>query len=346
MLSEKGYCLSPGQLEAIYNLQDPSKVSLPSARTTVDPKIYTDTARFQLEMDRIFHREPLPLTISGLLPDPGMYVAHEAYGVPLLLTRSKTGEVHAFRNVCRHRGTLLCEERVPRSGGRVVCPYHAWTYGLDGRLIGVPRQETFDKFDKAEFGLRELPCREAGGVIWVALRPGAADFSNATNDIVKDLDAIGLPKMHLYRRKIEPVDANWKLILDAFLENYHVQRLHANSVAKYFVDSANVYDPIGRHLRSTSGRSNFDRNEASPTCHGIRLSLISFGRFDNQPNVCEFHGRRTGGAQSITRRGEYAHVRGAKDAKGFGSLSKIVRPRRTGFLQGGFPRRRVGAKGN
>ena len=191
-------------------------------------------------------------------------------GVPLLLTRSKTGEVHAFRNVCRHRGTLLCEERVPRSGGRVVCPYHAWTYGLDGRLIGVPRQETFDKFDKAEFGLRELPCREAGGVIWVALRPGAADFSNATNDIVKDLDAIGLPKMHLYRRKIEPVDANWKLILDAFLENYHVQRLHANSVAKYFVDSANVYDPIGRHLRSTSGRSNFDRNEASPDFEKIR----------------------------------------------------------------------------
>jgi phenylpropionate dioxygenase-like ring-hydroxylating dioxygenase large terminal subunit len=270
MLLEKNRPLSPSQLECIYSLKDHDAAALPADRTTLAPRIYTDPQHFRLETECIFRREPLPVTVSALLPRPGMFVAQEAYGTPMLLTRGNDGEVRAFRNVCRHRGTLLCESNTPQRGGRVVCPYHAWTYGLEGQLIGVPRQETFKNFNKADHRLKELPCREAGGVIWIALQPGDADFSNATNAVTIDLDAIGLPGMHLYRRKIYPVAANWKLILDAFLENYHILRLHAESVAKYFVDSTNQYDVIGLHLRSTSGRANFSTSGASPNFEDIR----------------------------------------------------------------------------
>jgi phenylpropionate dioxygenase-like ring-hydroxylating dioxygenase large terminal subunit len=195
---------------------------------------------------------PHLLAPAGLLPETRQAVAHDGYGTPLILTRDDDGKAHVFANVCRHRGTRLIDSQEPVPAKRIVCPYHAWAYKPDGELTGMPRADCFPDFDKSCHGLREFKSIEAGGLIWWS-RDDAADFSDA-EALGPDLDAFGLGELYLYKRRTHDVAANWKLIIDAFLESYHVQRLHAQTIATFFADGITTADTIGRHQRAAVGR--------------------------------------------------------------------------------------------
>ena len=221
----------------------------------LDASVYLDQDRYLSEQRAIFGRLPLVLAPTALLPKPGHAAVHDGYGVPLILSRDDDGRAHVMANICRHRGTRLIESEDVVPAKRIVCPYHAWTYGADGALLAVPRSDCFPGLGKGERQLKRFPAVESGGLIWFS-RDEDAEFATSTA-IAPDMEAFGMSGLHLYRRKTHAVACNWKLIVDAFLESYHVQRLHAATIANFFADGITAADFIGPHQRAVVGRADY-----------------------------------------------------------------------------------------
>jgi phenylpropionate dioxygenase-like ring-hydroxylating dioxygenase large terminal subunit len=217
--------------------------------------VYIDPLRFEHERRAIFEKMPLLLAPSALLPDNNTAIAHDGYEVPLIISRDGEGRIHVMANVCRHRGTRLIESAEVVSAKRIICPYHAWTYSSDGQLMAIPRADCFPGIDKADRPLMRFATVESGGFIWFA-RDEEADFSHVTS-LTEDMEAFGMSSLHLYRRRTHHVASNWKQVMDAFLESYHVQRLHAETIAPFFTDGIAAADFIGPHQRAVVGRADY-----------------------------------------------------------------------------------------
>lgn len=219
---------------------------------TVPADHYTDPAHWQREQEFVFKQWPIVAAHSSELT-AGSALPFDALGVPIVLTRSGDGRARAFFNVCRHRGMALIGAEGPEPAKAkpcksLVCPYHGWAYELDGRLRHRLHAETFDGIDPAMLNLVELPCDEAGGLIFVKRSPGAA-FSAATflQGLDTHLQWLGLADMKVFRKVDRVYDANWKLTVDAFLEGYHIRVLHRDTIYPFFADAYTVNLHAGPH---------------------------------------------------------------------------------------------------
>lgn len=237
---------------------------------TVPVGHYNDPAFWQREQDALFAQWPVVAAHSAEVPT-GSALPFDALGVPIVLTRAADGRVRAFFNVCRHRGMALiapsgAEPASAKACKALVCPYHAWTYELDGRLRHRLHAQTFDGIDPATLNLVELPCDEAGGLVFVMRTPGPA-FSAAV--FLQGLDAhlqwLGLPEMTVFRKVDRVYAANWKLTVDAFLEGYHIRVLHRDTIYPFFADAYTVNLYAGPHQDSLVARRAAFEAFAPPT---------------------------------------------------------------------------------
>lgn len=227
---------------------------------------YTSAARLEAEQRVLFRQRPIVVGRVTDLPSPGSFFTHDAAGVPLLVTRDSAGIVRAMLNVCRHRGTRLVTEE-QGSAKAFVCRYHAWTYDLGGKLGHVPLARCFPSLESQRdaSGLVELPCEVRHGFVWVLPTVGAElDMARWLGDFDDDLTSFGLADHVVFRRRAVTRAANWKLVMDAFLEGYHVKSLHQRTLARFFREDGVVVDMSGTHVRSVGARKNLGELAAAP----------------------------------------------------------------------------------
>lgn len=208
---------------------------------------YYDEDRWHAEMNKIFKRMPLLLAMSAELKEVGDYKAMDAGGIPVLINRGDDGEIHAWMNMCSHRGAQIMEQGCGNTH-RFTCPYHAWSYNRSGELIGIFQNKDFGDIDKSEYGLTPLPVKESAGLIWVITDPKSeldiTSFLSGYDDLLEHFDFANW--YHFDSQRVE--GPNWKIAYDGYMDLYHLPILHKNTFGSDFPNKA-IYYPYGPHQR-------------------------------------------------------------------------------------------------
>ena len=201
--------------------------SLQRART-LPPWTYTDPRFLALEHEKIFSSCWLCVGRAAALSDPGDYLVTKIGAEPLIIVRSRSGELRAMSNVCRHRMSELLEGR--GNVRRIVCPYHAWTYDLDGALIGAPEMQQNETFCRQSIRLPEVRCEVWLGWIFVTLDPEAPPPSRTYAELAARISDYQMQNYVESFRKELRWHANWKLVAENFMESYHLPVCHSGTV--------------------------------------------------------------------------------------------------------------------
>jgi choline monooxygenase len=214
--------------------------------STLIPDAYTSPEFHALERDRVFARSWVPVCVTDEVAEPGSFVVAELAGRSLIVCRNSAGELRAHHNVCRHRGTRICDEERGRVERFFQCPYHAWAYDLDGACLGTPlftpesgipsdQQDAFDMsdvvaFDKADYGLYPARVDAWGCLVFVCLDPETPPLADELGDLPERLAGYRLGEHRLLRRVEYEIAANWKLVGENFMEYYHLPWVHPGLV--------------------------------------------------------------------------------------------------------------------
>lgn len=221
-----------------------------------DGSAYFDANR-ALRERALLAKHPQIVGHASSVANPGDFLAHEDAGAPILVSRQDDGSLKAFLNVCRHRGAQVCLET--QGNQRLfTCPYHAWTFRMDGRLMPLPR-DGFPNVDRDTHGMIELSVEERHGLIWVITTPGLPiDVRTYLGPLDQELASYGMDGFVVERDTVLKPDINWKFVIDGFLEVYHFAKLHANSIAPWFYGTHSPFEGIGQHGRLIGVRKSFD----------------------------------------------------------------------------------------
>ncbi|MCW5889862.1 MAG: Rieske 2Fe-2S domain-containing protein [bacterium] len=201
---------------------------------------YRSEARFAAERTRVLRRHPTPFCPSAALPEPGSYVARTAAGTPLVAVRGDDGRVRVFRNACRHRGTPLADDGAGCERA-LVCRYHGWTYELDGALRHVPDRHGFPGLDERAMGLVPVAAVEREGLVFVTQDAPGAEPGDLPTLIPSRFRLLGFGEID--------VPANWKVVVEGFLEGYHIRSTHPGTFFPLQFDNVNVVERFGPNSR-------------------------------------------------------------------------------------------------
>jgi Rieske 2Fe-2S family protein len=208
---------------------------MPAQARTLPAAFYVDPAFFAREIDRLFRRMWICVGREEEIERTGQFVLRDLVGDSVIVTRTAAGSVRAFHNVCRHRGTRLCTEASGTFPGSIQCPYHAWTYALDGRLIGAPHMDEVPHFRKDEYPLHAVHADVWDGHVFVNLSESPSPLAAQLADLPGKFTPWRMQDLRLGRRIVYDVRANWKLIIQNYNECLHCPNLHPalNTLSHY-----------------------------------------------------------------------------------------------------------------
>jgi Rieske 2Fe-2S family protein len=213
-----------------------SSIEAPFA-STLPGRYYYDPAIDQLEQERIFSQMWVCVGLADQVPNPGSYVVARLPGENVVVVRGADGALRAFLNVCRHRGARLCSDETGQVRGAFQCRYHAWSYGLDGQLVGAPNVLNAAEFDRAAWGLHPvaLDCWE--GMIWLNLSEGPCPLGDQIGPAIVErfgnvatFDQYRVGTLETAKTIVYEVATNWKLVVENFMECYHCAPIHPELV--------------------------------------------------------------------------------------------------------------------
>jgi phenylpropionate dioxygenase-like ring-hydroxylating dioxygenase large terminal subunit len=230
---------------------------------------YVNPIRFTAELETL-RSYPSVYLPSAAIPNAGDHAERVTFGVPLFAVRDRDGRARVFRNACRHRGMTLVEG--PGCARALVCRYHGWTYRLDGSLSHVPHAEAFPDLDMPTRGLVEVDSSEVDGLIIIGpLQSSTTDSSRQETDTAMAARADGSP----WRDKLLPANRlvavrptlramNWKVLVEQFLEGYHIRSTHKDTFYPIQYDDLNVIEAFGPNTRITFPYQNIERLRDRP----------------------------------------------------------------------------------
>jgi Rieske 2Fe-2S family protein len=193
---------------------------------TLPASWYTSPEIFETERERIFSQEWLCAGRADSLARPGDFFTVERAGESLIVTRDAENRVRAFFNVCRHRGTRICEAAAGRFAGSIQCPYHAWTYGLDGALKVARNMTEVPGFDRADYPLKEAQVALWEGFVFVSFSPNARRFEDLFAPLLGRFARWNVAELRSAHRIVYDVACNWKLVFLNYSECYHCPLVH------------------------------------------------------------------------------------------------------------------------
>jgi choline monooxygenase len=245
----------------------------PARSMSLRSEAYTDAKWAEADLEAIFSRTWQWVCHGEKVAEPGSYVSATIAGMPVVVVRDRYGSLRAFYNVCKHRA----HELLSGSGttGSIVCPYHGWAYGLDGRLRGARRADRMDTFDKSEICLEQVQVEELCGLVYVNLDAAAQPLSEQAADLAAEIEqwAPDVAELTHARRLTYDVRSNWKNVIDNFLECYHCHIAHKEFVDLVDMDTYEVrthgiwsshFAEAGRHANAA-----YDVSEATVNEHAV-----------------------------------------------------------------------------
>jgi Rieske 2Fe-2S family protein len=213
------------------------KTRLREASRTLERERYCSHEIFELERARIFARHWMCVGRAEHVAEAGAYILADVSGESLIVVRGRDGVVRAFHNVCRHRGTRLCLERAGRFGGAIQCPYHAWSYGLDGALLAARNMDDAPGFELAEYPLAQTRVTVWEGFVFVSLAAEPEPFALALAALDRRFEPWNLGALRSGHTIAYELACNWKLVHQNYSECYHCPVIHPQLEALSASDS-------------------------------------------------------------------------------------------------------------
>ena len=193
---------------------------------TLPGRYFTSPDIFAEETEKIFLQRWLCVGRESRIARPGQYSLQSIAGESVIVVRDRQQTIRAYYNVCRHRGTRLCEEREGQFSGTIQCPYHAWTYTLDGQLVGAPSADTIEDFDKADWPLHAIAVATWEGFIFINLGADPEPFADAFAPVMERFSRFNMPALAAHRRIDYELTCNWKLVVQNYSECHHCPLVH------------------------------------------------------------------------------------------------------------------------
>jgi phenylpropionate dioxygenase-like ring-hydroxylating dioxygenase large terminal subunit len=243
---------------------------------------YTCVEQATREREILFRQYPLLVGLSCEVTAPGDYLSDDFSGVPIVVVRDDDG-LHAWMNVCKHRGSRLAQG-CGQGKKSFSCPYHGWTYQRNGQLQAIPFESGFAGIDKSQHNLTSLPVVEKYGMVWVLPTSGRViDIDRQLESLARDLAAYRFDGYSHYETRVLEAHMNWKLVVDTFLETYHIPVLHQKTIAPIIHGNLGTFDAMGQNLRMIGARRTIENLRTQPEAEWdfIRHTAVVYVLFPN-----------------------------------------------------------------